>query len=72
MKYPKRRETTAIGEYLGHAKYKTFSDCVKDYAIWQNNNYIEGCYYTFLIDIGYAEDSNYVNKLQTITGYGTI
>lgn len=72
MKYPKQRETTALGEYLGHAKYETYTDCIIDYAIWQKNNYIDGCYYSFLDSIGYAEDSDYISKLKVIMGYEAI
>lgn len=64
MKYPRKRETTAIGEYLGHAKYKTYADCIADYAIWQKTNYIEGDYFTFLIEVGYAKDIDYISKLK--------
>lgn len=72
MKYPKQRETTALGEQRGHAFYKSYAACIADYALWQKYNYIEGCYYSFLDSIGYAEDSDYINKLKIIMGYEAI
>ncbi len=68
MKYPKKRETTAIGEQFGHAQYKSYADCISDYALWQKARYKGGDYYTFLKDIGYAQDELYINKLQYILG----
>ena len=68
MKYPKKRDTTAVGEQFGHAKYKTYSDCIADYALWQKARYKGGDYYTFLKDIGYAQDELYISKLQQISG----
>lgn len=68
MKYPKKRETTAIGEQFGHAQYKSYEDCISDYALWQKARYKGGDYYTFLKDIGYAQDELYINKLQQISG----
>jgi len=64
MKYPRKRETTAIGEQFGHAMYSTYSDCIKDYALWQQSRYKGGDYYAFLEDIGYAQDKDYINKLK--------
>lgn len=66
MKYPRQRETTALGENLGHAFYESYAACVADYAIWQQYHTIEGCYYSFLNSIGYAEDGDYINKLKEL------
>lgn len=35
MKTPRVRPTTAIGTHRGHAKYKSWQDSVRDYALWQ-------------------------------------
>jgi len=67
MKYPKGRETTALGERCGHAYYDSVESCVKDYALWQQIKYQGGDYYSFLEDIGYATDTQYVYKLQQMS-----
>lgn len=48
----------------GYMFFKSWKDCVKFYADWQNKYYNEGDYYDFLIFINYAEDKNYINKLK--------
>jgi uncharacterized FlgJ-related protein len=37
MKLPQKRQTTAIGEFKGYAKYIGWQDCVKDYLLYQNH-----------------------------------
>lgn len=49
----------AIGENLGHAKYKTYRDCLKDYKRLQQ-------YYCKKIDQKYSESGNYTQVLKTI------
>lgn len=72
MKLPGQRETTAIGEYLGHARYKHWVYSLYDYKLWQdvmlnklpiNKN---ESYYDWLIKIKYAENPSYKELLKTI------
>lgn len=68
MKCAKQRPTIHIGENLGHAQYRTWEDCLIDYALWQTS-YAKGLneneYFT-LLDKMYAENSEYVAKLKNI------
>lgn len=48
----------------GYIKYDSWQSSVKAYSIWQNKRFKGGNYYKFLVDIKYAEDSTYVNKLK--------
>lgn len=68
MKLPKSRPTTAKGAKRGHAFYSSFRSCLEDYKIWQDSRY-DGSedYYAFLQRIGYASDTNYINKLKLLT-----
>lgn len=70
MKVPKIRNTLAIGSLYGHAKYKHWTDSVKDYLIWQTYCLAKikniDNYYTFLNSVGYAEDSQYIHILKRI------
>lgn len=50
----------------GYKEYTTWQSSVYDYAQWQREHYKGGDYYKFLINIHYAEDSNYINKLKQI------
>lgn len=66
MKLAKSRPTTAVGEDFGHAKYQSWQDCIRDYALWQTSyarNLNKEEYLQFLGQI-YAEDGSYVNKLK--------
>lgn len=68
MKVPSRRPTLAVGVIHGHAKFNTWMDSVKDYAIWQSI-YCRGLareeYFNYL-DKVYSENKNYVKILKTI------
>lgn len=67
MKHPKKRETMSIQSNLGHALYKSYSDCVKDISIYQRLFYKPGeDYLVFLQRIGYAQDPEYINKLKSL------
>ncbi len=72
MRLPAVRETTAIGEFKYHAKYKHWIDSVKDYKLLQewylNRGYRLVEYYSFLEEINYATDKNYITKLKSISG----
>ena len=70
MKYATRRQTTATGKYLGHAKFNHWSDSVDDYLMWMQYWVDKGHkyknHYAFLKRIGYAEDPLYNSKLAYI------
>lgn len=55
MRVPKSRPTTNIGENLNHAAYKSWKDCVVDYALWQasfaRKINTEEQYYEFLDEV---------------------
>ena len=73
MKYPKFRNTVAIGTYKGHSQYEHWIDSVRDYKLWQEWYLSLGWriditqdytfYMLFLKEIGYAEDPRYLHKL---------
>lgn len=66
IKLAKSRPTTAVGEDFGHAKYKSWQDCIRDYALWQASyarNLSKEEYLQFLGQI-YAEDGSYITKLK--------
>lgn len=66
MKYPRKRETTAVGrDKSGAAVYDTWQDCIRDYRLWQDYMYWRGDYYDFLHGI-YATDVYYVSKLKRL------
>jgi uncharacterized FlgJ-related protein len=49
----------AIGKNRGHSVYKSYKDCITDYIRVQNK-------YLKNINLKYAEDSGYVNKIKKI------
>lgn len=57
-----------FGFYNGknYLKFNTWRESVKYYKVWQIKNYKSGDYYNFLISIGYAKDTNYINILKRI------
>lgn len=46
--------------------YDSWVESVQAYAVWQKKNYTGGDYYTFLVNIGYARDPEYISKLKSI------
>lgn len=66
----KKRPTPAIGEYNYHAKYWHFYDSIRDYKYfqdyWRAKGYNLNNYLTFLTEIKYATDLDYINKLLNI------
>ena len=66
MKHPRVRLTTSLGTNRGHAYYNNYIESIKDYALWQQSMYSEGNYYTFLVNIGYAEASHYTQVLRNL------
>ena len=76
MRFPGQRETTAIGEYLGHAKYKHWVYSLYDYKLWQKLR-LESApmkqgedYPQWLKRIGYAESEEYMQKIRSVDWYG--
>ena len=69
MRIPKKRLTTAVGEYKGYAVYNSWKDCVVDYILWQNSQMkgikCEQAYLDRLSSI-YASDTLYKNKIANI------
>lgn len=51
------------GKYL---EFDHWKESVDYYSRWQSRHYKSGNYYDFLIDRGYAEDPEYINKLKRI------
>ena len=45
-------------------KFDSWQDCCKYYKKWQEKHYKGGDYYKFLINVNYAEDSTYTNKVK--------
>lgn len=46
--------------------FKSKRDCIRYYKKWQSKRYKGGNYYQFLVDINYAGDSLYVERLKRI------
>lgn len=68
MKVPGQRPTFAVGVYRNHARFRSWHDCIADYALWQcayARGLSDAAYYT-LLDRIYAEDGSYTSKLKAI------
>lgn len=65
MKYPRRRETKAIGRYKSMAVYRTWQESIEDYKLWQDAYYRGGDYWEFL-NGRYATDKKYIDKLKEL------
>ena len=69
MKVAKLRPTTALGENLGHAFYDNWKQSVLDYAFYQAA-YLRQIKtddeYLAYLELNYAEDPNYINKLKKL------
>jgi hypothetical protein len=71
MKYPLLRRSKALypSEY-NFSVFDNWFDCVEDYGYWQAYYAARGYsledYHAFLTAVGYAEDVNYINKLNLI------
>lgn len=68
MKEAKSRMTTALGTERSYAYYETWKESLFDYALYSatylKNLKTEGEYYRYL-EQNYAEDPNYIQKVQT-------
>jgi uncharacterized FlgJ-related protein len=71
MKMPKVRETTAIGQRYGYARYYSWKDSVKDYKLWQEAllkkypNMTRGQFKAY-INRMYSTGKNYISKINLI------
>jgi uncharacterized FlgJ-related protein len=71
MRMPKVRETTAIGQRYGYARYYNWKDSVKDYKLWQeallkkHPNMTRGQYKSYINRI-YSSGKNYISKINLI------
>ena len=70
MRFPKKRQTTAIDEENGYACYTTWIDSVEDYKLWQqailkNKSVTKEEYLAILGDV-YAEAPNYTTVIKKI------
>lgn len=45
-------------------RFKSVSECVEYYKMWQAKRYVRGDYFEFLKKIGYAEDNKYIELLK--------
>lgn len=65
MKYPTKRETTAIGKGKGgYAIYKSWQDAVKDYKMFQDRYYknLSRTQYMRKLRTSYTKDPNYLKN----------
>jgi flagellum-specific peptidoglycan hydrolase FlgJ len=71
MRMPKVRQTTAVGQRYGYARYYNWKDSVKDYKLWQEAllkrypNMTRGQYKTYINRI-YSTGKNYISKINLI------
>jgi len=71
MRYPKVRQTTAVGQRYGYARYLSWKDSVKDYKLWQDNlfrkypNMTRSQYMNYIKKM-YSETSNYISLVKKI------
>jgi len=71
MRMPKVRETTAIGQRYGYARYYNWKESVKDYKLWQEAllkkypNMTRGQYKSYINRI-YSTGKNYISKINLI------
>lgn len=68
MKVPGQRPTFAVGVYRNHARFKSWHDCIADYALWQSayGRGLSDDAYLALLNRIYAEDGSYAAKLKSI------
>lgn len=68
MKVPGQRPTFAVGVYRSHARFRSWHDCIADYALWQSayGRGLSDDAYLALLDRIYAEDGSYAAKLKSI------
>lgn len=62
--FKKSNNLFGFRNFNGYKVYKNWKCSVIAYKQWQSKKYKGGNYYTFLKNIGYAEDSLYIKKLK--------
>jgi flagellum-specific peptidoglycan hydrolase FlgJ len=71
MRMPKVRQTTAVGQRYGYARYYNWKESVKDYKLWQEAllkkypNMTRGQYKSYINRI-YSTGKNYISKINLI------
>lgn len=68
MRVPAQRPTLALGMLYNHARFRSWKDCIADYAIWQSiyaRGLNEDDYFAYL-DRVYAEKKGYSTRLKKI------
>lgn len=72
MKPAKTRDHLQSGIWKKHATYTHWSDCIKDYVLWQqywkNRGKQMDDYYQFLEDLPYATATHYIKTLKSMEG----
>lgn len=66
MRFPEKRNTTAIGVNKNHSVYSSWRKSVEDYKIWQDTyakKYKTKRQYLKYLS-SYAEDKQYINKIE--------
>lgn len=69
MRHPLQRMTVSLGSKNGYAKYRNWAFSVLDYALWQKRYAWCLSEQEYLQKLGsvYAEDSEYISKIQNIS-----
>lgn len=71
MRFPKVRETTAVGQRYGYARYLSWKDSVKDYKLWQEvlfrkyPNMTRSQYMSYIKKM-YSQTSNYISLVKKV------
>lgn len=72
MRLPKSRQTTAVGQKSGYARYLSWKDSIRDFKLWQDSlfkkkpNMTRSQYLSYLNRI-YSETPNYISRIRLIT-----
>ena len=72
MRLPKSRETTAVGQKSGYARYLSWKDSVRDFKMWQDSlfkkrpNMTRSQYLNYISRL-YSETPNYISRVRLIT-----
>ena len=64
LKFVKNNNLFGFHNGKSYLKFDTWQDAVIYKKQWQDRKYKGGDYYKFLKNVGYAKDSNYINKLK--------
>lgn len=64
LKFVKNNNLFGFHDGKQYLKFDTWQDAIAYKKKWQDRKYKGGDYYKFLKNVGYAKDSNYINKLK--------